>query len=307
MNLALILNPDAGTLRGLDARQAAEALGGIFRAHGHSVRTELHRGRAAIEAIARICAERECDAIVVGGGDGTVSAAAAAAAEHGVALGVLPLGTMNLFARSLRIPLAMQEAAEALAGGSVAAVDIGEVNGRRFIHHVTLGLHPRMIRIRERLSYSSRIGKILAGLQAWWMVLRRPPRSAVRMQADDQTLLRRATAILVSNNPLGEGHLPYADDLEGGKLGLYVTGSRRWGELLQLAARLTLGDIAENPALEKWYARSIELNLSKPRSNASVDGEIVPLETPIRFRIVPRGLKVLQPRTDSRPEGLFRG
>jgi hypothetical protein len=115
------------------------------------------------------------------------------------------------------------------------------------------------------------------------------------MQADDQTLLRRATAILVSNNPLGEGHLPYADDLEGGKLGLYVTGSRRWGELLQLAARLTVGDIAENPTLEKWHARTIELDVSRPRSNASVDGEIVPLETPIRFRIVPRGLKVLRP------------
>jgi diacylglycerol kinase family enzyme len=193
--------------------------------------------------------------VVVGGGDGTVSAAASAAAQSGLALGILPLGTMNLFARSLAIPLDMREAAEALAAGRVSAVDIGEVNGRFFIHHVTLGLHPRMIRIRERLSYGSRLGKIWATIQAWWMAVRQPPRLEARIRADDQHFSRRTAAILVSNNPWGEGHLPYADDLRQGRLGLYVTTSRRWQDLLQLTARMTLGEIAENPLMENWEVR----------------------------------------------------
>src|SRR4051794_12579023 len=105
MKLALILNRNAGTLRTLDADQVAEEISAIFRSHGHEIRSEVHAGGEASEAIARICRERSCDGIVVGGGDGTVSAAASAAAAGGLALGVLPLGTMNLFARSLGIPL----------------------------------------------------------------------------------------------------------------------------------------------------------------------------------------------------------
>ncbi len=298
MNLTLVLNPKAGTLRGLDPGQAAEDVAEIFRAHGHKVKTEVHAGRAAIAAIARVCREKSCDAVVVGGGDGTISAAASAAAESGLALGILPLGTMNLFARSLSIPLDMRQAAEALAAGRRSSVDIGEVNGRLFIHHVTLGLHPRMIRIRERLSYGSRLGKIWASIQAWWTAVRQPPRLEARIRADTHHFARRTAAILVSNNVWGEGHLPYADDLRQGTLGLYVTTSRRWQDLLQLTARMTLGDIAENPLMENWEAKEVEIALPRDRVNASVDGEIVSLQTPLRITVRERGLIVLRPAAE---------
>jgi len=295
MNLTLVLNRNAGTLRGLDPRQAAEEIAQIFREQGHKVRTDVRAGRDAIAAITRICREKSCDAIVVGGGDGTVSAAAAAAAESGLALGILPLGTMNLFARSLAIPLDMRAAAEALASGERRSVDIGEVNGRLFIHHVTLGLHPRMIRLRERLSYASRLGKIWANVQAWWMALRQPPRLDAHITADGRSFSRRTAAILVSNNALGEGHLPYADDLRQGRLGLYVTTSRRWRDLLELTARVTLGEISENPLLESVLAKEVTIDLPHAAVNASVDGEIVSLETPLRLAVRERGLIVLRP------------
>jgi diacylglycerol kinase family enzyme len=203
---------------------------------------------------------------------------------------------MNLFARSLSIPLDMREAATALAAGSRSSVDIGEVNGRLFIHHVTLGLHPRMIRIREQLSYASRLGKIWANMQAWWMAVRQPPRLDVTLRADEHRFVRRTAAILVSNNVWGEGHLPYADDLRQGKLGLYVTTSRRWQDLLQLTARMTFGEIAENPLLESWEAREVEIAMARDAVTASVDGEIVALQTPLRIAVRERGLIVLRPQ-----------
>jgi diacylglycerol kinase family enzyme len=232
---------------------------------------------------------------VVAGGDGTISAAAATAAESGIILGVIPLGTMNLFARSLGLPLDMKAAAEALATAEPTRVDVGSVNGRFFAHHVTLGLHPRMIRVRERLRYGSRLGKILASIQAWWMVVRRPPRLSVQIRADSEELSKRTTAILISNNPLGEGHLPYADDLEQGQLGLYIANSRRWRDLLELAARVTFGEI-ETPLLDRRLAKDIEIALDRPIVNASVDGEIVSLESPLRLEVHPRRLAVLKPR-----------
>jgi diacylglycerol kinase family enzyme len=231
---------------------------------------------------------------VVGGGDGTISAAAVAAAEGGIALGVLPLGTMNLFARSLGMPLEMRAAAEALARGTITKVDIGEVNGRYFIHHVTLGLHPRMIGIRERLHYGSRIGKIWTTVQAWWMALRRPPRLEADIRADGREFHRRTAAILVSNNPLGEGHLPYPDDLRQGKLGVYLSASRRWRDLLELAARMTFGEIAQNPLLENVVAENVEIGLPQPAVRASVDGEVVRLTTPLRLSVRERGLTVIK-------------
>lgn len=296
MKIAIVLNSRAGGLRTLHPGRAAEDVARLFRDRGHAVRTEVHAGPAVVQAIARICLDRSCDTVIVGGGDGTVSAAAAAAAEHGITLGILPLGTMNLFARSLSTPRTMRAAAAALADGRPVRVDMGEVNGRPFIHDVTLGLHPRIIRFRERLTYSSRAGKILAGVQAWWVVLRQPPRLNARIEANSDIAERSATAILVSNNLLGEGHLPYADDLQQGQLGLYVTESARWHDLIELAARMSLGEFSHNPLLETWRADRIVISLPLRSVRASVDGEIVPLQPPLRFTVQKGGLTVLQPR-----------
>lgn len=299
MRLHLILNRKAGALRGLDADQAAEGLAEIFRKHGHEVTVAALDGPGACAAIEKSCREGVFDAVVAGGGDGTISAAAAAAAKGGMTLGILPLGTMNLFARSLAIPLEMNAAAEALATGEAVPVDIGEVNGRYFVHHVTLGLHARMILLRRGIQYSSRLGKIGASIRAWWMAVRQPPALDVQIRADDQKFARRTAAILVTNNPLGEGHLPYADDPRQGTLGLYVARSLRPHHLLNLAIRMGFGAISGNPLLENRVAREVDIALPAQSVNASVDGEIVKLETPLRCRLLEGGLRVLRPRAST--------
>lgn len=296
MRLKMVLNRNAGSLRGGDPDAAAMELAEIFRTHGHSIATAVLPGSEAVAAIVRACRESSCDAVIAGGGDGTISAAAAAAAEHGRTLGVLPLGTMNLFARSLGVPLRPLDAAEALATADKVDVDIGEVNGRLFTHHVTLGLHPRMIRLRERLHYASRLGKLWASAQALRIVVRQPPRLDVTIRADGEELTRRTAAILVSNNPLGEGHLPYADDPRRGRFGLYIAASRRWQHLAQLAAQIVLGDVANNPLLERRQAKAVEITLNAQSVRASVDGEIVQLESPMKFTLHHGGLSVLKPR-----------
>jgi diacylglycerol kinase family enzyme len=295
MRVALLLNRGAGTLRSLDADSAAAAVADCFRRRGHEVDVEISSGEAIIDAITRASKSEAYDALVVGGGDGTVSAAAAAAAASRLALGVLPLGTMNLFARSLGIPLELEAAAAALAQAEIAAVDIGVVNGRYFIHHVTLGLHPRMIRERERFAYASRWGKILAAVRAWWLVLRHPPRLTAQLRLDEQVLQRRTASILVSNNPVGDGHLPYADDLHQGRLGVYVTTSRRVPDLLRLFFHMLLGDVSDNPFLDHWRAKRAEIDLPERSVPVSIDGELIRLETPLCIELHRGGLKVLQP------------
>ena len=296
MKLTLVVNRTAGTLRGLDAEEVVGELAGIFRRHGHEVQIALTEAAGCVATLEEVFAAAESEVVVVGGGDGTVSAAAALAARYDVALGIIPLGTMNLFARSLGVPLEMYDAAAALARGQIGRVDIGEANGRSFVHLVTLGLHARTIELREKLPYNSRMGKIVANLRAFLSAVAQPPLLRARITIDGRTFHRRTPAIVVANNPLGEGHLPYADDPRQGRLAVYVSRSSSTVDLLELAAEVTLGDIGGNPLLESHEGKEVRIALPRRRRiRASVDGELIALRTPVEVRIHPGGLKVLQP------------
>jgi len=88
--------------------------------------------------------------IVAGGGDGTINAVASALVGTETVLGVLPLGTLNHFAKDLGIPAALESAVESLATGRVMAVDVGVVNGHIFVHTSALGLYPPIVRLRDK-------------------------------------------------------------------------------------------------------------------------------------------------------------
>jgi diacylglycerol kinase family enzyme len=294
MKISLILNRDAGTLRTLDADKTGEEIAAIFRGAGHDVMLHVASGDEAIATIKR--AAKETEAIVVGGGDGTISAAAAIAAEAGVALGVLPLGTMNFFARSLGIPAEMKAAATALASGEVRAVDIASVNGRSFIHTLALGLHPTMVEEREKIEYGSRIGKMIGSARAFLRVIRHPRRFFVSIENDGATIEQRTAGVVISNNPLGKGHLPYADKLDGGVLGVYVTTARGLLQLARVTAAAAFGAAADSPLVAYVSTPTAKVRLGRHESvPTTLDGELVRLQGPLEVKIVAGGLKVLTP------------
>ncbi len=296
MNVAIILNRDAGTLRGQKAEDAAARIAKIFCARSHEVTLRLVAGDEVVAAIERACSGHGAGAVVVGGGDGTVSAAAATAARSGTVLGVLPLGTMNFFARSLAIPLDMEQAAAALADSPVESVDLGEVNGALFVHAVSLGLHPRVVVARERLAYRSRYGKMLSNVRAFLHVVRKYRRFAVSIETDSGRFDCRTAGVVVTNNPLGIGHLPYADDLDGGFLAVYVTAARGWWQLSSVVASAALGNLADHPLVDGYETAEAEIRLGKRLTAVTVDGELRRLAGPLKIRSLKGALKVLKPK-----------
>ena len=94
-------------------------------------------------------AERGDELLIVGGGDGTISAAASALVGTETRLGILPLGTLNHFARDLGIPTDLDEAAKLIAAGAERRVDVAEMNGRIFINNSAIGLYPLMVVDRD--------------------------------------------------------------------------------------------------------------------------------------------------------------
>lgn len=300
MNFLVILNRDGGTLRSMDAEAFGKGACEALERAGH--RTELRVvGRkeiaAALQAAAR---DGTAEIVMAGGGDGTVSAAAAEVLGSGKALAVLPAGTMNLFARALGVPLALDEAVKAFAGGHVREVDIAIANGRPFVHQFSIGMHPRIVEMRSRMAFSSRLGKMRASLRAAFDTIRNPTQLRVRLGMPHGEVAATTAGVSISNNLYGEGHLPYADRPDGGVLGVYVTSARHRGHLLLLCLTAALGRWRSSEQVEIHETDKVLLTVEgRRRQRCVIDGELETLGARTEIRILPRALKVLAPAAEA--------
>ncbi|MBB4064222.1 diacylglycerol/lipid kinase family protein [Gellertiella hungarica] len=297
MRVRVVLNRDGGTLKTADIEALAEELGNALRARGHEASVQIVAGKEIAQAVEDAAAAPEVEAVIVGGGDGTVSLAASLCWRENKVLGVLPAGTMNLFARSLGMPLDLPEAAKALAGAEVREADICTVNGHPFVHQVSIGVQPRMVELRKAIPYRSRIGKINASVKAALRAILRPPSFRARLKGGDVDSVRPYSILAVSNNVYGDGHLPFADTIDGGTLGVYASGPLSPVMNLKLARDLLLRRWTSNEHFLSQSGDRVEIEiLSRTRGRKmSVDGELLPLPPRLDIQLHPRGLKVLVP------------
>ena len=147
MKAAVILNRTAGSLVGQSCRDAIATIRSGFAGQGWDVTVQACEGWVLPEAL-RQAVDGDSDVVVVGGGDGTVATAAGMLMGTGKALGVLPLGTLNLYAKDLKVPLTLPEAVSQLAAGGVRPLDAGTVNDTVFLNHTILGIYPVMVQDR---------------------------------------------------------------------------------------------------------------------------------------------------------------
>lgn len=297
MKFVAVLNRGGGTLRTTDLDALGSQMRQVLEGAGHSLAIDIVGGDEIVAHLAKAASRRGVDVVLAGGGDGTISAAAALLMNRKKALAVLPAGTMNLFARGLGIPAALDAAIAAFADGKVISVDMATANGRPFIHQFSVGLHAKMVHLREKMEFGSRLGKIRASLRASWMTLRNPPRMAVDLAVGEARLRARTTGIGISNNLFGEGHLPYADNPAGGVLGIYVASPSRPGEMLRFFHDTLRGRWRDSQHVEVLQGTTavIELRAAARKFPAVVDGELVRLDPVTRFEIHPGALKVLVP------------
>lgn len=300
MRFIAVLNRDGGTLRttDLDALSAriAETLGDA----GHTIKVETVAGKELCAALDEAARAKGVDAVMAGGGDGTISAAAERLVGTKKALAVLPAGTMNLFARSLGIPLGLDQAVTAFATAESRNVDVARANGRVFIHQFSIGMHAKLVAQRQRMVYQSRLGKIRASTRAAIDTILNPPNLRVELAIDGDVRSVRTNGIGISNNLFGEGHLPYADDPAGGVLGIYVSNARGRGEMVLFSMNMALGRWEANAHMEIHQGKTVTLRLNptQRKRKCVIDGELAPLEPETRIETAPGALKVLVPAGD---------
>ena len=295
MRVQAIFNRDGGTFRTTDMEAYARHAEKVFAEAGHHLDCDIVEG-ADIEMALRRCSDRtDLDAMLAGGGDGTVSAAAGFAWQNKMPLGIIPAGTMNLFARSLKIPLDIWQAIDALADGDVAAADIGTADDRPFVHQFSAGLHARLVRMRNAMTYRSRVGKIAANTRAAFGVILNPPEFDVDIHIDGKEERRRISAISVSNNHFGRDTLMYAENLTGGHLGFYTAPPLKPAGVAKLAIDILRGKFRDSAIITETSGQAVDLHFPKSsgRSNCVIDGELKPLGRDVALRIHPGELKLL--------------
>jgi diacylglycerol kinase family enzyme len=292
-----VINSRSGTAAGKAPGEVEEILASAFAGGARKLTVDVVEPDQ-IESKLKQAADSDADAVIAGGGDGTIRTAASLVLNSDKALGILPLGTFNRLARDLGIPLDLKQAALTLAEADVTAIDVAMVQDRVFLCQSMIGVASEISEQRQRLR-GRPAGERLVGYMRLLSDLWRARRGLSLIVEDgNEKRSVRALSLMVSNNCYAEqrGLMPQRPRLNQGCLGVYVSKHRRGsaliGALLKAAA---LGRWRSDPKIEHMRARSMVVESVLPRIKASNDGEIEILTFPLTYSIRSHALRVLVP------------
>jgi diacylglycerol kinase family enzyme len=296
MRVLVILNQAAGTLAASPAGDEPLRIRDGFVAHGIDAEVRDVDG-AWLASVARGAATEGFDAVVAGGGDGTLNTIANALAGGPVAFGVLPLGTHNHFAKELGVPLDLDAAVAALARGTSDDLDVGEVNGRVFLNFSGLGLHPMFVKHRDAQREVLGRRKFVAMFFALFSVLRRLPVRRVRLRFGDTVIRRTTPSVIVCNNPLQMKLLGVENvsTPDRGVLNVYLARATKWYGVIWLILRAAVRRLDSARKFEALALSEFSVEARHSTARVSVDGEVTDMPTPLHYRVRRGGLKVIRP------------
>jgi diacylglycerol kinase family enzyme len=296
-----LMNSGAGAFSQKLASDLERELASTFAHNGVAAKILFVDGadlRMAAETALAQAKRATIDAIVVGGGDGSIRTVASVLAGTDVPLGILPLGTLNHFAKDLGLPLNADAAAALIAQGHVRAVDLAEVNGQTFINNSSIGIYPYMVIDRERRRAAHKLAKWMAMIPAFFRMLRHFPRRRLRIAAHGFEHPYRTPCLFVGNNEYGTELFTFGRrrHLDRGELWFYVVKPRNPLEFLLMVWRLCFGHMDQSRDLDTFRLKDADVWAKASRLPVALDGEVRILHTPLNYRSRPGALQVIAPK-----------
>jgi len=255
----------------------------------------LDGGQCSVRCVA--IAERNEPLVIVGGGDGTISAAASALVGTDTLLGVLPLGTLNHFARDLGIPSDLTEAARLIASRKDRRVDVAEMNDRIFINNSAIGLYPLMVLDRDtqrkRLGRSKKLAMVVASVRT----LARFNHQRLTLTVNDEKERVDTPLLFVGNNDyrIDIGAAGQRESVADGELSVMAMRKKTRRGFIASTIRALLNR-ARDDDMER-IAGVTRLRVSSKRSviPVSLDGEVVGASPPLDYKVRKGALRVIAP------------
>ena len=299
MTVLVLLNANAGTIQRNKSADFEKLIRGGFQARGIETEVRLAEGRQIAEMAHKFVMATSLGdkppTLVIGGGDGTLGSVASAVAGTNVVLGVLPLGTLNHFARDLGLSNNLDTAMDVIAAGHVEEIDVAEVNGRVFLNNSSIGFYPFLV--AERIVEQKRlgVGKLAALGPALLLTLRGKAWQRVRISIDGNGRQQRTACVFVGNNFYDLAKLGQRSGLISGDLCVYVVKQQSWLGIALLPLKIALGLVDPVRDVELFRVQSLEISARRRHMRIATDGETVEAIPPLLYRIRPRSLRVLAP------------
>ncbi len=294
---AVVLNGASGALLG--RTDASASLDDLLREAGFEPEFIPPEFGSLPQRMKRAC--EIAPVLIIGGGDGTIACGAQEAYATGTTLGILPLGTMNVLAIDLGIPVGDVAAAVAvLRDNPVREIDAASVGGRLYLCHSWIGLPARLGRYREAGRGKGSLVRL------WYRVARAALRASARygspwivLSVDGIERRTHAAALSVTPNPLNDvsGRVLGRSRMDAGVLGVYAIRYLTLTAILKLIVRALLG--RKDPDLRSSIAQEVIVTRFGRRSRRAIrvmsDGEISLMRPPLIYRILPRAVRIIAP------------
>lgn len=235
--------------------------------------------------------------VVAAGGDGTIMAVASALNGSDCALGVLPLGTFNFFARGYGIPEDPEGAAKVIAAGHSRSIDLGAVNGRLFLNNASIGVYPAILKEREtvyRRWGRRRIAAHWSVLKTFWRFTR-PLK--VEIEVEGQRRRFRTPLVFAARSAFQLEHfgLQGADCIRQGGFAVFVAPDEGRMGLLSDAVRLAVKQMRLGEDFELICADRLVIHVKRRRQLVACDGEKFAMDGPLEFEMVRNAFRIIVP------------
>src|ERR1051326_3715167 len=245
------------------------------------------------EALAKRAVQEGFGRIVAAGGDGTVNHVANGIAGSNATLGILPIGTVNVFAMELGLPSNdLQRCWDIVQAGNVRLVDLPSANGRYFVQLGGIGLDAQAVK-ETTLAFKRSLGPLSYLISAAHIAGRRPPKLFIN---SEDAPVREGSFVLVGNGRLYGGPFPFFKHavVDDGLLDVVVFKRLGYLEIIKYLQDVIFSSEIRTPEVEYFQTRKLQVG-SEEEVPVELDGELIG-NCPVEFTVRDRALRVLVPK-----------
>jgi diacylglycerol kinase family enzyme len=251
----------------------------------------------AIEQVFKDLNEQAYDAILVGGGDGTVMTAAQALAGKETPLAILALGTFNVLAKHLGYPDELSELLKIIKNNKTKKIDYVSLNDKIFLNHCWIGFYTKIMQQREKHKLILKRSRFLKLLFNGLIFFKNTPIYQIEMNVNNETLLFKTPLVFIGNNAHDTTIFDFGDrkSLSTGLLSVNVLNCKSRWDLIKAMAAIMTNRFQQSHYLTQFSTDQLTINVTNKMINVVIDGELVKLDTPLEFVVHQKQLTMITP------------